>query len=459
VFKKVLIANRGEIALRIIRACRELGIKTVAVFSEFDRDSLHVRFADEAICIGPAAPNESYLNIPRIISAAEITNVDAIHPGYGFLAENYHFAEVCESCDIKFVGPSAEVIGMMGEKVLAKKAMKKAKVPVLPGSDSTIKDWKKARNIAKDIGYPIILKAVAGGGGRGMRIIYSPDEMEKSFITAQSEAETSFGNPALYMEKYFGHPRPVEVQIFGDEYDNIVQMGERDCSIQRRYQKLVEESPCPILPENIRKELCQVALNGAKAVNYSNAGTMEFLLDDNMNFYFMEMNTRIQVEHTVTEVLVGRDLVKEQIRIAAGEKLGYSQKDITFSGHVIECRINAEDPENGFLPSPGQISSLHIPGGPGIRVDTHVYARYIIPTFYDSLLAKVVTHGRDRSESIGRMERALEELIFEGIKTTIPFQQKVIANPAFRNGTFNTEFLNEEMNNGYSGKSVIHKGT
>jgi len=449
-FDKVLIANRGEIALRVIRACKELGIKTVAVYSDADRDSLHVKFANEAVCIGPAPLPESYLNYSRIISAAEITNADAIHPGYGFLAEDAQFAEICFSCGIKFIGPSPEVIGKMGHKSLAKNIMEEAGVPVIPGSNGTIKNWKGAREIAEEIGYPVILKASGGGGGRGMRIVNNNKEMKNEYSMAKAEVDKAFSNSNIYLEKLFLKPRHIEIQIFGDEFGNIVSMGERDCSIQRRHQKLIEESPAPDISEEFRKRMCETAIKGAKEIGYSNAGTMEFLINSEDKFYFMEMNTRIQVEHPVTEMTIDRDLVKEQIRVAAGLPLEYSQEDIKNTGHAIECRINAEDWERKFIPCPGKITSFHVPGGPGIRIDTHIYNQYEIPPYYDSLIAKVITHGRNRVEAIRRMERALEELILEGIKTNIPFHQKVLRNKNFREGLLNTAFLEEEIKNEYS---------
>ncbi len=438
--KKILIANRGEIALRVIRACKELGIKTVAVYSEADVHSLHVRFADEAVCIGPGPSKESYLNIPRIISAAEVTNADAIHPGYGFLAENAEFAEVCESCNIKFIGPSPEMIANMGDKSFAKETMKKAKVPVIPGSEGILGSVGEAMELAKEIGFPVILKATAGGGGRGMRLVRDPNELEAAFNQAQREAEAAFGNPGLYLEKFFEHPRHIEVQIIGDTHGNIYALGERECSIQRKHQKLIEESPSPVITEELRQKMSEAAVRGAKCVNYVSAGTIEFLFQDG-EFYFMEMNTRIQVEHPVTEAVLGLDLIKEQIRVAQGERLDNINPNYKLRGHAIECRINAEDPEHDFRPSPGMITAFHVPGGPGVRVDTHVYAQYVIPPFYDSLIAKLIVSGRDRAEAIGRMERALEEFIVEGIKTTIPFHQKVMQHPEFRAGNFDTKFV------------------
>lgn len=440
-FRKILIANRGEIALRVIRASKELGLSTVAIHSEPDIDSLHVRFADENVCIGPGPSNQSYLNIPAIISAAELTNADAIHPGYGFLAENAQFAEVCESCDITFIGPPSKIISQMGDKVAARQTMVKAGVPVIPGSEGSVPDVAKAREMAREIGYPLILKASAGGGGRGMRIVRSENELENGFHTAKAEAEAAFRNSELYMERWIENPRHIEIQLIGDEHGRLIHLGERDCSLQRRYQKLLEESPSPAVDATLRKQLGQVAIRGAKSIQYRSTGTVEFLLDDQRNFYFMEMNTRIQVEHPVTEMVTGIDLIKEQIRLAAGEPLQYSQKDITLQGHAIECRINAENPDKDFQPSPGTMTSFHIPGGPGVRVDTHAYAQYEIPPFYDSLLAKVIVHGRDRDEAVRRMQRALEELIIEGVKTTVPFHQRVIRDERFQRGEVNTGFI------------------
>jgi acetyl-CoA carboxylase biotin carboxylase subunit len=441
--KKILIANRGEIALRIIRACKELGIQTVAVYSEADRDSLHVRFADDAVCIGPPPPQQSYLTIPRIISAAEITNADGVHPGYGFLAENAQFAEMCESSDITFIGPSAEMISHMGDKIYAKNVMKKAGVPVIPGSEGGVKTESEALSLTKEIGYPVIIKAAAGGGGRGMRIVRDDNGMKKAFSTASTEAEAAFGNPTLYMEKYFESPRHIEVQILGDGQGQVIALGERECSIQRKHQKLIEESPSPAVSAAVRKRLCGAAIAGAKEVDYRSAGTIEFLMDENKNFYFMEMNTRIQVEHPVTEMVYGIDLLKEQIRVAAGGALKEMHAALEPKGHAIECRINAEDPFNEFRPAPGVISTFHVPGGMGIRVDTHAYAQYRIPPNYDSLLAKLITHGYDRKEAISRMRRGLDELIIEGIPTTIPFHKQVMTDKRFVKGDFNTHFLEE----------------
>jgi acetyl-CoA carboxylase biotin carboxylase subunit len=439
----VLIANRGEIALRIIRACQELGISTVAVHSEADTDALHVRFADEAICIGPPPGNESYLNMVRIISAAEITGADAIHPGYGFLAENAEFAEICASCNIKFIGATAETIRKMGDKAEAKTTMKNAKVPVVPGSDGILNDFNHAKTLVKEIGYPVMLKAVAGGGGKGMRLVHSDAELEMNFMMASAEAEGAFGNADLYLEKFISNPRHIEIQILADQFDNVVHFGERECSIQRRHQKLLEEAPSPVVNEELRAKMGNVAIQGAKNVKYEGAGTIEFLLDEEKNFYFMEMNTRIQVEHPVTEMVYGYDLVKDQIKVASGEELGYEQKDIKINGHAIECRINAEDWERNFMPNPGKIENIHFPGGPGIRIDSHIYSQYKIPPFYDSLIAKLIVHGKNRDEAIKRLQRALNEFVVEGVKTTIPFHSRLIVNDDFIRGKFHTGFLDE----------------
>ncbi|NUM78536.1 acetyl-CoA carboxylase biotin carboxylase subunit [candidate division KSB1 bacterium] len=438
--KKVLIANRGEIALRIIRACKELGIKTVAVYSEADAESLHVRFADEAVCIGAGPSKDSYLNIPRIISAAEVTNAEAIHPGYGFLAENAHFAEITASCNLKFIGPTPEMITAMGDKAFAKDTMRKAGVPTIPGSNGILASADQALAFAEEFGYPVIIKATAGGGGRGMRVVREKNELAKAFDQAQAEAGAAFGNPAVYMEKYFEHPRHIEIQLIGDTHGNIIALGERECSIQRKHQKLIEEAPSPVLTEEIRRQMCDAAVAGARSVNYENAGTIEFLFDDG-KFYFMEMNTRIQVEHPVTESVFGLDLVKEQIRVACGEKLDNLNPNFKMRGHAIECRINAEDPAKDFRPSPGRIETWHMPGGIGIRVDTHAYAGYKIPPFYDSLIAKLIAFGKSRAEAIERMERALEEFIVEGVYTTIPFHQKVMADPVFQSGQLDVKFV------------------
>jgi len=440
-FNKVLVANRGEIALRIIRACQELGVKTVAIYSEADADSLHVRFADEVVCIGPPPSSESYLNMVRIISAAEVTGAEAVHPGYGFLAENPEFAEICEECDIQFIGANADVIRKMGDKAEAKSTMKKAGVPVVPGSDGVIKDLNHAKSLVKEIKYPIMLKAVAGGGGRGMRLVNSEDELEMNFMMASAEAEGGFGNADLYMEKFIANPRHIEVQVMADTHGNVVHYGERECSIQRRHQKLLEEAPSPVIDEDLRKTMGELAVKGCKSVNYVGAGTIEFLLDADKNFYFMEMNTRIQVEHPVTEMVYNRDLVKDQIRVAAGEPLGYEQKEIKLEGHAIECRINAEDWERNFMPNPGHIENVHFPGGPGVRVDTHIYSGYNIPPYYDSLVAKLIAYGKDREESITRIRRSLDEFVIEGIKTTIPFHRKLIDHEDFKSGMFDTGFL------------------
>ncbi len=440
-FNKILIANRGEIALRILRACQELGIKTVAIYSEADADSLHVRFADEVVCIGPPPSSESYLNMVRIISAAEVTGAEAVHPGYGFLAENPEFAEICEECNIQFIGANADVIRKMGNKSEAKKTMKKAGVPVVPGSEGVIKDLNHAKSLVKDVKYPVMLKAVAGGGGRGMRLVNSEDELEMNFMMASAEAEGAFGNADLYMEKFIANPRHIEIQVMADAHGNVVHYGERECSIQRRHQKLLEEAPSVALDEDLRNKMGELAVKGCKGVDYVGAGTIEFLLDDQKKFYFMEMNTRIQVEHPVTEMIYSRDLVKDQIRMAAGEPLNYEQKDINLAGHAIECRINAEDWERNFMPNPGHIENVHFPGGPGIRVDTHTYSGYDIPPFYDSLVAKLIAHGKDREEAITRLRRSLDEFVIEGVKTTIPFHRKLIDHDDFKNGNFDTGFL------------------
>jgi acetyl-CoA carboxylase, biotin carboxylase subunit len=439
-FKKVLIANRGEIACRVIWACRELGIKTVAVHSEADRDALHVRFADEAICVGPAPSAQSYLNIPQIISAAEITNVDAIHPGYGFLSENPHFAEVCRECNITFIGPSPEVIRMMGDKSEAKRTMKAAGVPVTPGSEGLIEDEETAIKEAGRIGYPVLIKATAGGGGRGMRVAHNQQELLNAYNMARAEAEVAFKNSGVYLEKYIANPRHIEIQVLCDNYGNVVHLGERECSIQRRHQKLIEESPSPAISYELRQEMGRVAVEACRRIGYSNAGTIEFLLDEDGSFYFMEMNTRIQVEHPVTEMVTISDLVASQIRIAAGEELGYTQDQLIFVGHAIECRVNAEDPVT-FTPSPGRITTLNLPSGAGVRVDTAIYDGYFVPPYYDSLIAKVVVHSRTRERAIARMRRALESMIVEGIKTTIPLHLKILNDPDFNAGNFSTRFM------------------
>jgi len=440
-FNKILIANRGEIAVRVIRACRDLGIKTVAVYSKADRESLHVKLADEAICIGEAPSSESYLNIPAIISAAEIADVEAIHPGYGFLSENPHFAEICESCQIKFIGPRPESVRLMGDKVMARTTMEKAGVPTTPGSKGVVEDQEQALKIAKKFGYPVIIKAKAGGGGKGMKIAHNDGKLVNAFLTAQAEAEAAFGDREVYIEKYIREPRHIEIQIMADAHGNVVHLGERDCSIQRRHQKLLEESPSTSVDSKLRKKMGEIAIKVAKAVKYENVGTVEFLLDSDGNFYFMEMNTRLQVEHPVTELITGIDLVKEQIRIAAGHKLRVKQDQIQFNGAAIECRINAEDSENNFMPSPGRIDTLLIPGGPHVRVDTHIYSGYTVPPFYDSMIAKVIVHGRDRNEAIAIMQRALREMTVGPIKTTIPLLEKILNRPRFRQGKVTTTFI------------------
>jgi acetyl-CoA carboxylase biotin carboxylase subunit len=439
-FKKILIANRGEIATRIIWACKELGIPTVAVYSEADRDSLHVRFADEAICIGPAPSAKSYLNIPAIISAAEITNVDAIHPGYGFLAENAYFAEVCEACNITFIGPRPESIKLMGDKAQARAAMKAVGMPITPGYDGIIEEEEEAARIAAKIGYPVIIKASAGGGGRGMRIVRNQDELLAALPAAQHEAEAAFNNPAVYIEKYLEVARHIEIQVLGDAFGNMLYLGERECSIQRRHQKLIEESPSPVLTPALRKEMGEAAVKACREIGYINAGTMEFLLDENNNFYFMEMNTRIQVEHPVTEMVTNTDLVREQILIADGHKIEFEQSDIVFNGHAIECRINAESPTT-YAPSPGLITALNLPGGPGVRVDTAAYPGWVVPPHYDSLIAKLIVHHRTREQAIARMQRALEAFIVEGIETSIPLHQRILADADFQAGNLSTKFM------------------
>ena len=439
-FKKILIANRGEIALRIIYACRELGIRTVAVFSEADENSLHVRFADEDVCIGPPRSLDSYLNVPAIISAAEITGADAIHPGYGFLAESAYLAEVCEACHIRFIGPDPNVIRLMGDKARARRAMKKAGVPVLPGSDGPVESEEKAQKVARDLGFPVIIKAVAGGGGRGMRIVRSAPELGKALKTAQREAEAAFGVGDVYIEKYVESPRHIEVQVLGDHHGAVVHLGERECSIQRRHQKLVEEAPSPALSEKMRRKLGSTVVDAARAVQYTNAGTFEFLMDPSGNFYFLEVNTRLQVEHPVTECITGIDIVKEQIRMAAGERLSFKQGDVVFSGHAIECRVNAEDPDT-LTPSPGIIHAFSVPGGPGVRLDTYAHAEAVVSPYYDSLIAKVVTWGRDRQEAIARMRRTLEMTVIEGVKTSIPLHLKILSDPDFLAGKLSTSFM------------------
>jgi len=440
-FKKILIANRGEIALRIIRACKELGIKTVAVYSTADELSLHVKFADEAVCIGPPASIDSYLNIPRIIAAGEITNSDAIHPGYGFLAENANFSRICSDNDFVFIGPSPEIINAMGDKAQAKKTMLAAGVPVIPGSPGILKDVEEAKSLAQEVGFPLMLKATAGGGGRGMRLVKEPGEVELAYKTAHAESLTAFGNGDIYMEKFVENPRHIEIQVLGDVHGNLIHLGERECSIQRRHQKLLEESPSAAVDDDLRAAMGAAAIKGAKTVNYVGVGTMEFLLDKNKNFYFMEMNTRIQVEHPITEMVAGVDLLQYQINMHAGQKIPDYLGNIKPRGHAIECRINAEDPSQNFIPSPHQITSFHIPGGHGIRVDTHVYAGYDIPTYYDSLIGKLIVHASTREKAIKRMQSALAEFIIEGPKTTIPYQRSIMADKKFQSGDFDTSFL------------------
>jgi acetyl-CoA carboxylase biotin carboxylase subunit len=439
-FRKILIANRGEIALRILSACRELGVKTVAVYSEADRNSLHVRFADEAICIGPPRSSESYLNIPQVISAAEIANVDAIHPGYGFLSENANFAEVCEASHITFIGPSPDAIRLMGEKDKAREAMKEAGLPIIPGSPGVVPDEESAKKIAAEIGYPVMIKAAEGGGGRGMRIVRHSRELLPMFQTARTEAEQAFGSPNVYMEKLIEHPRHIEFQVLGDKHGNVIHLGERECSLQRRHQKVLEESPSLAVDPATRKRIGKQVVEALKKLGYSSAGTVEFLREESGHLYFIEMNARIQVEHPVTEMVTGVDLVKSQIRVAAGEKLTDILAPVEFRGHAIECRINAEDPET-FTPSAGRITAFRVPGGPGIRVDTACYADAVIPPYYDSLIAKIIAHGDDRAEAIARMNRALDGFVVEGIKTTIALHKKILADPDFIAGKFDTHFL------------------
>jgi acetyl-CoA carboxylase biotin carboxylase subunit len=438
-FKKILIANRGEIALRIIRTCREMGIKTVAVYATADKDSLHVKFADEAVCIGGPKSAESYLNIPHIMAACEITNADAVHPGYGFLAENAKFAQICADHGIKFIGPTPEMINKMGDKITAKETMIKAGVPVVPGGEGLLESVEEAKKLAKEIVYPVIIKATAGGGGKGMRVVWSEAEIEKAFNDAKMEAAASFKNDGLYMEKFVEEPRHIEIQVAGDQFGNVCHLSERDCSIQRRHQKLVEESPSPFMTPDLRQRMGEAAIKAASAINYESVGTIEFLVDKHRNFYFMEMNTRIQVEHCVTEEVVSYDLIKEQIKIAAGEKI--SGKNYEPQLHAIECRINAEDPYNDFRPSPGKITVLHTPGGHGVRVDSHVYAGYVIPPYYDSMIGKLITVAQTREEAINTMYRALSEYVIEGVKTTIPFHLQLMQNEDFRKGNFTTKFL------------------
>lgn len=438
-FKKILIANRGEIALRVIRTCREMGIKTVAVYSTADRDSLHVKFADEAVCIGKPQSSDSYLNIAHIMAAVEITNADAVHPGYGFLAENAKFARICNDHGIKFIGPTADMINSMGDKITAKETMIKAGVPVVPGGEGLLQSLDEAKGLAKSMGYPVILKATAGGGGKGMRIVWEESEMEKAYDTAKAEAAAAFKNDGIYMEKFVEEPRHIEIQVAGDQYGNVCHLSERDCSIQRRHQKLVEESPSPFMTDELRFKMGEAAKKAAAAINYESVGTIEFLVDKHRNFYFMEMNTRIQVEHCVTEEVINFDLIKEQIKIAGGERI--SGDDYIPQMYSIECRINAEDPYNDFRPSPGRITTLHQPGGHGVRVDSHAYAGYVIPPYYDSMIGKLITVARTRNEAIDTMYRALSEYVIEGVKTTIPFHLQLMQDERFRSGDFNTKFL------------------
>ena len=441
--KKVLIANRGEIALRIVRACNELGIKTLAVYSEADEQSLHVQLADEAICIGPAVSSKSYLKADRIIAAAEIANVDAIHPGYGFLAENADFAEQCSDCKIKFIGPSSDAIVNFGDKAKAREMASKAKVPVIPGSEGIVDNEKKALSVAKKIGFPVIIKAVAGGGGKGMRVAHNAVAFAKEYNSARNEAEKAFGNGDVYIEKFLEAPRHIEIQVLGDQYGNVIHLGERDCSVQRRHQKLIEEAPSPFISDDTRKKMGRDAVKLAKSVKYEGAGTVEFLVDDEQNYYFIEMNTRIQVEHGVTEEVTGVDLVKEQLLIASGEKLNYEQKDIKFTRHAIECRVCAEDPSRNFAPCPGEISVYYSPGGHGVRIDSHVYGGYTIPPHYDSMISKVITYGRNRELALDRMDRALKEYIIRGIASNISFSRAIIKDPTFRSGKATTKYIEE----------------
>lgn len=439
-FERILVANRGEIALRVIRACKELGIGTIAVHSTADTDSLHVKFADDAICIGSHSPSESYLNSNRILSAAEVSGADAIHPGYGFLSENAEFAEMCESCNVTWIGPSPQAIANLGNKSLAKQMMAEANVPVIPGSKGAVESEREALEQAEHIGFPILVKAASGGGGKGMRVAESPEALSDNLLIARAEAERNFGDPSIYLERYLANPRHIEVQLLGDRHGHVLHLGERDCSIQRRHQKLIEESPGVGLDPTLRSRLLDAAVRGAEAMGYYSAGTMEFLVDGN-EFFFMEMNTRIQVEHPVTEMVTGRDLIKEQIAIAAGKPISFSQEEIAFSGHAIECRVNAEDPRQDFLPSPGSVSFFHLPGGPGVRVDSHVYQGYSISPFYDSMIAKLICHGRTREEAIGRMKRALEECVVDGVATTLEFHHAIVQDPAFIAGDISTRFL------------------
>jgi acetyl-CoA carboxylase biotin carboxylase subunit len=438
-FKKILVANRGEIALRIIRTCREMGIKTVAVYSTADRDSLHVKFADEAVCIGPPISKDSYLKIPSILAAAEITNAEAIHPGYGFLAENAEFSRICSEHDLKFIGPSPEAINSMGDKAVAKATMIANNVPVVPGSDGVVDSFEDAKKVADEIGYPLIIKASAGGGGRGMRVVEEAEQLKKSYEMCRNEAETAFNNPEVYIERFVQNPHHVEIQVMADQHGNVIHLGERDCSLQRRHQKILEEAPSPLMTPELRKRMGDAAINAARSVNYEGAGTVEFLVDDNHNFYFMEMNTRIQVEHPVSEEVTGYDLIEEQIKAAAGHKL--EEREVEIEGHSIECRINAEDPEFNFRPSAGEITVFHPPGGLGVRLDTHAYSGYRIPPNYDSMIAKLIVKAKTRDEAIAKMKRALQEFIIEGVKTTIPYHIQLMDDPNFIAGKFTTKYL------------------
>lgn len=442
--RKLLVANRGEIAVRIIRACKEIGIKTVAIYSEADKDSIHTQLADEAICVGGPKSKDSYLNVSNILSAAIITKCNAIHPGFGFLSENSGFAEMCEECNIKFIGPSSDTIKMMGNKSKAREIMKKANVPVIPGTEGIIESFKEAKSESKKIGYPVMIKASSGGGGKGIRIVHKEEELENAYNAAKSEARVNFGDDSVYMEKFIENPRHIEFQILGDNFGNIIHLGERDCTIQRRNQKVLEEAPSYILTEDLRERMGKVAVNAAKAVNYVNAGTIEFLVDKDNNFYFMEMNTRIQVEHPITEMITSVDIVKEQINIASGEKLNLNQKNVKIEGHSIECRINAENPDRGFAPSPGKITFLNIPGGNGVRVDTAVYSGYTISPYYDSMIAKLIVHGKNREEAINKMIRALDEFVIDGIESNIDFQIDILNNKNFRLGNYDTSFISKE---------------
>lgn len=442
---KILIANRGEIAVRIIRACKEMNIKTVAIYSEVDKDSLHTRLADEAICIGPGTVNKSYLNIKNIIQSAYITKADSIHPGFGFLSENSKFAKICEESNIKFIGPKSDIIELLGNKSNAKEMMKKAGIPVIPGSDGSVKELKDAKLIAKQIGYPVMLKAAAGGGGKGIRIAYNEEEIEKQYLIVKQEAKNAFNDDEIYIEKFIQNPRHIEIQILADEHGNVIHLGERDCSLQRNHQKIIEETPSTIVDEKLRNKMGNVAIKVAKIAGYTSCGTVEFLVDKNKNFYFMEMNTRIQVEHPITEMRTGVDIVKQQIKIASGDELKLKQKDIEFKGHSIECRINAENPKKNFMPCPGTIKGLHFPGGNGVRIDSYIYDGYNIPSNYDSMLAKIITYGVNRNEAISKMKRVLEELVIDGIKTNQDFLFEIIKNPNFIRGNFDTSFIEKEI--------------